>query len=143
MSASIVNCVRNGMKSQRGIFFQSKATFATKKPTNYADDLAILDGFHTAAAANADGCIHVDNALEMFKRIKALATPGNEYPDGRKHIVAYVRAEYSWAEGADAAFKKCVTDWSTERRAITLQAKKDSGEQQPKKESKKESKKKL
>jgi hypothetical protein len=128
MSASIVNCVRNSIKSQRGVFFQSRATFAVKKPTNYADDISILEGFHKAATANADGCIHVDNAQEMFRKIKAMSVPGNEYPDGRKHIVAYVRAEYSWAEGADAAFKKCVTDWSTERRGIARQAKKDAAE---------------
>lgn len=117
------------MKSQRGIFFQSTATFASKMSPNYANDLSIMEGFHKAAAANADGCIHVDNALDMFGKIKAMAIPGNEYPEGRKLIVAYARTEYTWAEGADAAFKKGVSDWSAERRATIRQLKKDQKDQ--------------
>lgn len=128
MNASIVTCVRNSMKSQRGIFCQPRATFSSKKPASYAEDLAIMEGFHKAAIANADGCIHIDNAQDMFRKIKALAVPGREYPDGRKHIVAYARAEYTWAEGADAAFKKCVTEWSTERRAVARNLKKELAE---------------
>lgn len=119
MSSFIVKSLRNSIKSQRTFFEVTvpKAFFSSKGNANYENDLAILKGFQSASAANADGCIHIDNAEALFNKIKAMAVPGNEYPQGRKHIVAYARTEYKWADGADAAFKKGMIAWSTERRA--------------------------
>ena len=72
--------------------------------------------FHKAAAANADGKIHIDNAEEMIRKIKEVATPGQEYPQGRKHVVAYARLAYQWQDGADALFKDSIRKWSLERK---------------------------
>ena len=94
----------------------------------------LLKGFHDAATANADGRIHVDNALDLFAKLKAMAVPGNEYPQGRKHIVAYARGEYEWAEGADQAFRKGIHEWTTERRALAREVKKSKKAQAEKAE---------
>ena len=131
MSFSILKC--SAAISKSSIFAPraiQTASFATKKISNYANDLILLKGFHDAASANADGKIHVDNALDLFAKLKAMSVPGNEYPQGRKHIVAYAREEYEWADGADKAFKKGLQAWTTERRALTLEVKKSK--EQPK-----------
>lgn len=133
MSSSILRCFAATSKFNRGnatfapLAIQT-ASFATKKISNYTNDLILLKEFHDAATANADGCIHVDNANALVEKIKSMAVPGNEYPAGRKQIVAYARVEYQWAEGADNAFKKGITTWSGERRAVVAKMKKEMAE---------------
>lgn len=82
--------------------------------------------FQQAAVANADGCIHMDNAENMVRLLKEIATADNEYPQGRKHVIAYARTQYKWVDGADALFKTQIMKWSSERKAAKRAAKIDA-----------------
>lgn len=95
-----------------------RASFSSKNLT-YANDMILLNGFHDGAAANADGAISLDNANDMLAKMKAMSTPDNVSSAGRKFILAYVRAQYTWTPEADASFRKGIIDWTTERRALS------------------------
>ena len=92
-----------------------RASFSSKN-LQYTNDMVVLNGFHNGAAANSDGAISLNNANDMLAKIRAMATPEDPFPAGRKFILAYVRAQYTWTPEADASFRKGIIDWSTERR---------------------------
>ena len=104
-------------KSARNFKQLNGANFATKPMTEFEKDMHIMTQFQQAASANTDGKIHLDNAENMVRVLKDIATHGNEYPQGRKHIIAYARTQYAWAEGADALFKMQIMKWSHDRKA--------------------------
>ena len=76
-----------------------------------------MHAFQSAASKNGDNKIDAKEAGVLVNKIKELATPGQEYPQGRKHIVAYARLMYEWTPEADSEFRINIRNWSTERRA--------------------------
>ena len=94
--------------------------------------MILLNGFHNGAAANADGAISLDNANDMLAKMKAMSTPENVTSAGRKFILAYVRAQYTWTPEADASFRKGIIDWTTERRALSRLSKGPTEKKVPK-----------
>lgn len=114
----IASSVKNILQSNRGAFrVFPKASFASKPETEFEKDAALMQAFHACATANSDGKIHMDNAEQMVRKIKEMSSPGLEYTQGRKHIVAYARTAYQWQDGADKAFKESIRNWATERKA--------------------------
>ena len=104
-------------KTARDVKQFNRANFATKPMSEFEKDMHIMTQFQQAASANTDGKIHLDNAENMVRMLKEIATHGNEYPQGRKHIIAYARTQYAWADGADALFKMQIMKWSHDRKA--------------------------
>ena len=100
-----------------------RASFSSKNP-NFTNDMILLSGIHDGAAAHPNGHVSVEVANEMLAKIKVFSGAG-ALPAGRKFIIAYTRAEYTWAPEADAAFRRGMIDWNTEKRALARLSKVD------------------
>jgi hypothetical protein len=128
MSVIMANFIKSSLRVQRpNLMFSPvtfpRATFSSKHP-NFNNDMILLSGVHDGAAAHPNGLVSVEVANEMFAKLKAFSGDA-PLPAGRKFIIAYTRAEYTWAPEADAAFRRLMIDWNTEKRAIARLGKVD------------------
>jgi hypothetical protein len=122
MSVIMANFMKSSLRVQRPILSFSpvtfpRASFSSKNP-NFSNDMILLNGIHDGAAAHPNGHVSVEVANEMLAKIKSFSGAAAPLPAGRKFIIAYTRAEYTWAPEADAAFRRGMIDWNTEKRAI-------------------------
>ena len=128
MSVIMANFMKSSLRVQRpNLMFSAvtfpRAAFSSKNP-HFNNDLQILNGIHDGAAAHPNGHVSVEVANQMLEKIKVF-TGAAPLPAGRKFIIAYTRAEYTWAPEADAAFRRGMIDWNTEKRAAARLVKVD------------------
>ena len=62
VASSLRNALYRGTMPSTFVPGTPKALFATQALSEFEKDMALMKAFHSAATANVDGMIHVDNA---------------------------------------------------------------------------------